>query len=70
MWPLLDAKIERHLNGEKIEWLAGQVEARRETESFALVARSQLAADKALSCVSSRYLMQRWVFSAQSRGVL
>ena len=37
-------------------------------ESFALLARSQLPVDRALSCVISRYLTRRWVFSVPGRS--
>lgn len=70
MCPPSQSEIGASPEWREIECLSGQVARRRGTESFALVARSQLAADKALSCVSSRYLMPRWAFSAQSGRVL
>lgn len=68
MRPLLGVRFERHLNGEKLN--ASLAELLRGEELSHLLswhARSWLQI-RALSCVSSRYSMQRWVFSAQTGG--
>lgn len=62
MCPSSQSEIGASPEWREIECLSGQVAGRRGTQSFALVARLQLAADKALSCVASRYLMQRCAF--------